>query len=231
MLYRHWAACAALGTIFLLGCPPQPTPSAELRFLNQGNVVKTEATISAATYNATLLNPVPDIPLLGFWNGGLGGVTVDIFGEYSLAPVDSLGLQGQQIEAHLFTSDLANLNSYFRSTNAGLSVNVWDARSNAGASGGDVVLPYPPNAQWNLSNRYGAFLLPVYFWPNVGPDTPAADPNGYGSVKSARLHKAGLCSADVPFTGGIAPILDACSNNFFSSLFFDNSICFLFSLL
>lgn len=211
---RRAVTLAALAA--LAGCDPSgcnvPTPTAELRFARDGAVINTQPTIAGRTVSAVALSPVPTVPLLG-------GLSVDFRGEgYSLAPVDNQGLQGPQIEAHLFVADLADTTAYLRGIYAAGDGGAWDARTSVSSLGGDVILPYPPNPAWDLRRPYAlpSPVTPELFWGGAPPGAPASDPTGNGSVKSVRFYRAGLCGFEQPFTTRANDgLFDTISDEFF----------------
>jgi hypothetical protein len=196
-------ACAA--------CPPGQT--SELRFLQFGQVLNSESTAGANTYEAVELAPVPDTSLPLFVDMRAPSANVGFVDNQNV-------LRGPQVEAHLFAVDLFGVgalptdsfpppgpdgvNDYFRTTHAAGPVSVWDARTNLSTLPLDVIMPFPPTITWDVQVRSPHFLLPVDFWPMAVPDLPPSkpDPPGRGSVKSARIYLPGLCSFDVPYTNG-----------------------------
>jgi hypothetical protein len=169
--------------------------ASQVRFFQNGQLVFERSTIQHVTLDSSQLGGLPSVPLAG------GGLSMDIFGEYSLAAVDNQGLRGQQIEAHLYVADLTATNTYLRDLGAAQPVVQWDARTNASALGGSVVVPFAPAFSWPSGLRYDPGLLsPSYFWPNTTPGAPASAPTGSGSIKSVRMYRPGLCGFEVPFT-------------------------------
>jgi hypothetical protein len=212
----------------LAGCPPGGVKiaSLELRFLRNQQPVNDQTTVVSEALPSSVLQPVPTVDLRS-------GIGADLFGQnLSLAPVDTNGLPGAQMEAHLFVADLVDANNYFRSMGAAQAVETWDQRANPSSLGGDVAMAYPPNAGWDLTARYEVYFLnPGFFWPIQSPGLPASMPSGNGSVKSARIYKPGLCSVEVPFFStscGSKPspcgLFDQVSDTFYSTFASSGSI-------
>lgn len=197
---RFWCIVVLGSTLGCPGCPPTSFSTGELRFLQRGNVVRTESMAGPRTVSFSELGPVPLMPLLDVINPlssiDLSGVNV------SLEPVNNQGLPGPQIEAHLFVDDLNNTNDYLRFVAAASPVQQWDARAAVNHRGFSLAVPFPPNPGWNRSQRFpvGPPMLPVWFWGPHEPAESALNADGLASVKSVRFYRPGLCSTEIAFT-------------------------------
>jgi hypothetical protein len=61
-----------------------------------------------------------------------------------------------------------------------------------------VVVPFPPNASFDLQQSVNVDLLEAQFWDGANITGTAAQPSGHGSVKALRVLQRGLCATEVP---------------------------------
>jgi hypothetical protein len=224
----------AWGGLGLSACGRTNPPTGELRFIdNSRNVVQVIEVVGARTVSSDALGQVPGLPLLGDITAAAVN-SVDFIGQNeSLAPINTAGLQGQQIEAHLFVDDLTDMVGYLRGVGAALAIQNWDARTTLGSEGLDIEIPFPPNPDWNTATRYEVdALLPLLFWPGTAPLDPADFPNppGNGSFKSVRFYRPGICGTEISFTNSSAQgvnnaqIFDTISDQLFQKFSSNSSL-------
>lgn len=209
----------------LAGCSLGPFSTGELRFLQHGNVVRTEGMVGPRTVSRSELGPVAFMPLLGSFNPltaiDFSGVNV------SLAPIDNQGLPGRQVEAHLFVDDLSATNDFLRFVGAASPVQPWDERAGVAHRGQTMVVPFPPHPGWSLNQRWsvGPPFLPVWFWGAAQPAESALTADGHPSIKAVRFYRAGLCSTEVAFTqANQRGVFDEISNQLFGQFAANESL-------
>jgi hypothetical protein len=194
-----------------------PVADGDLRFFHLGQLVYEHSVAGPATLNTVDLESVPNDP---FFPNSIGGVDVDVFSSNaSHAIVPGTNLRAPGVEVDLYAEDLVATNAYLASIAVAAETPAqpfWANATSTAQMPSSVVLPYPPNQNWFLSQRYGLSPLETSdFWetatPAVPPDAdngePAAwnpSPQHIGSVKSARIYDPGLCSQEIPFHNAAA---------------------------
>src|SRR5581483_493885 len=122
---RRILVVAAVGAV-CAACPPGQT--SELRFLQFGQVLDSESTAGANTYEANELATVPDTSLPLFVDMRATSANVGFVDNQNV-------LRGPHFEAHLFAVDLAGaapdgVNDFFRTYQAASPIGNWDTRTN-----------------------------------------------------------------------------------------------------
>jgi hypothetical protein len=226
------------GTSNAGSAPQRVRTGSALRFFTfDGTLLAAVPTDRAITVSEQLSHDLLHVPDAGLLASvprralEVNGYALEVTCDLQLAPTTRLGEIGRsrrQIEAHLYAEDLAKVTSYLRKMyapaygecygdppNHPAYLGCWDLGTNASELPHAVVLPFPPNDNWDDRIPYDLGLLwRNYFWPNNLPPAPWASsshtynqfypapdtgaPTGSGSIKSVRVYVPGACSVEIP---------------------------------